>query len=64
MDTIEHVFSDNDEDEEGESGAAPKLVLTLKDKPEVGKKRKKTHANYFDWTDDVSFQAREARQEA
>ena len=55
MDTIEHVFSDNDEDEEGESGAAPKLVLTLKDKPEVGKKRKKTHANYFDWTDECLY---------
>ena len=43
-----------EDDEQAEANPAPSLHFTLKDKPAVGKKRK-SHQNYFDWTDECLY---------
>ena len=55
MDDLQRLIDESDDEEQESAKAAPKIVLTLKDKPPVGTKRKKTHDNYFNWTDECLY---------
>ena len=55
MEDLQLLIDESDDEQPESAKASPKIVLTLKDKPVVGTKRKKTHENYFNWTDECLY---------
>ena len=55
MEDLQRLIEESDDEQPESANAAPKIVLTLKDKPAVGTKRKKTHENYFNRTDECLY---------